>query len=423
MVTEQIIKKLDHEQMESKIILKDWKIKNIVNHSVLKARIGWQGLTTKEYQKNGKFFLITGTDFENGKINWNSCVYVDEKRYAQDKNIQVKEEDVLVTKDGTIGKIAYVDKLSLPATLNTGVFVIRPKNKDYQPLFLFYILDSNYFNKFLNKLKAGSTINHLYQKDFMDFDFFVPSYSIQEKITKILTDTSQIIEQLEYFITKKKNIKQGVMQELLTGKRRLAGFNDKWKETTLNEIGVFTKGKGIKKTEISDMGLQCIRYGEIYSKYDTSVEETLSNIPIEIAKKSQQIKNGDLLFTGSGETPDEIGKCIVYLGKKLCYAGGDIIIFSVNGNNPLFLAFLLNFDYVQKQKTSMAQGDMVVHIYSSSLKKLKIKIPQIPEQIAISKILFDIDSEIQELETKRDKYIMLKNGMMQKLLTGEIRLV
>lgn len=118
-----------YKQTEIGVIPEDWDVHNILKDSTLKARIGWQGLTTGEYLNTGKFFLIGGIDFKNGKIDWENCFYVEEKRYSQDKNIQLRKGDVLVTKDGTIGKIAYIDQLILPATLNSGVFVIRPKNK------------------------------------------------------------------------------------------------------------------------------------------------------------------------------------------------------------------------------------------------------------------------------------------------------
>jgi len=271
---------------------------------------------------------------------------------------------------------------------------------------------------------TGSTFDSINSKEINNFKILLPkSKEEQNIIVEILSNAHELIKQLDYLITKKKNIKEGSMQDLLTGKRRLTGFTEEWKETTLGKIGIFTKGKGIKKTDIADTGFSCIRYGEIYTKYHVFVKETQSHISLDITKESQQIKTGNIIFTGSGETANEIGKCVVYLGTKQCFAGGDTIIFSSNRDDSLFLTFLLNFDYVQKQKSSMAQGDMVVHIYSSSLKKLKIKIPQFPEQTAIAKILSDINSEIKELETKRDKYIMIKNGMMQKLLTGEIRLV
>ena len=144
----------------------EWDWQQLLDNSSLKGRIGWQGLTSSEYRDEGKFHLVTGTDFKDGRIDWETCVYVDEERYSQDTNIQLKKHDILITKDGTIGKIAYVDDVPLPTTLNTGVFVVRPIDEKYVPLFLYYILQSNYFIKFITRIKAGSTISHLYQKDF-----------------------------------------------------------------------------------------------------------------------------------------------------------------------------------------------------------------------------------------------------------------
>jgi type I restriction enzyme S subunit len=206
------------------IIPEDWAVENILDNSTLKARIGWQGLTTAEYLSNGTFILVTGTDFHSGKINWDTCVYVDRKRYSQDRNIQLRAGDVLVTKDGTIGKVAYITVLPLPATLNSGIFVIRPKEKAYSPLFLFYVLSSDYFAQFLNKLMAGSTINHLYQKDFASFSFVVPEFSEQERIAQVLSSIDSEIEALEKKRDKFKQLKIGMMQQLLIGRIRL-----KWK--------------------------------------------------------------------------------------------------------------------------------------------------------------------------------------------------
>ena len=203
------------------IIPADWKVENILENSTLKARIGWQGLTTAEYLDSGNFQLVTGTDFKKGKIAWETCVFVDYKRYAQDRNIQLKIGDILVTKDGTIGKVAYVNALHLPATLNSGVFVIRPKERAYFPLFLYYILTSAYFTRFLNKLAAGSTINHLYQKDFSSFNFIVPAYAEQEEIAKAFFAMDLEIEALEQKRDKYKQLKVGLMQQLLTGRIRL----------------------------------------------------------------------------------------------------------------------------------------------------------------------------------------------------------
>lgn len=190
--------------------------------AVLKARIGWQGLTTAEYKESGEILLVTGTDFKNGFIDWEHCHYVDRERYVQDKNIQLKINDVLVTKDGTIGKVAFVNELPKQSTLNSGIFVIRPIAESFVPEFFYYILLSRSFNEFLDQLCAGSTISHLYQKDFVNFTFSAPKSLVEQKrIANLLSDMDIEIKLLEQKLGKYHNIKQGMMQELLTGKIRL----------------------------------------------------------------------------------------------------------------------------------------------------------------------------------------------------------
>lgn len=200
----------------------DWVKINLAKNSRLKARIGWQGLTTAEYLDEGYAYLITGTDFKDGRINWNGCHYVNYGRYVQDPNIQVSNGDLLLTKDGTIGKVAYISDLDRPATLNSGVFVVKPITNAYTAHFMFYVLESSVFKDFLQQLSAGSTINHLYQKDLVKFDLYVPpSTEEQEAITGILFDMDLDIYKLEEKLSKYRKIKQGMMEELLTGKVRL----------------------------------------------------------------------------------------------------------------------------------------------------------------------------------------------------------
>ena len=200
----------------------DWEVKQLRATATLKARIGWQGLTTAEYLDSGDYYLVTGTEFKGGNIDWESCHYVDESRYKQDKYIQLKEHDVLVTKDGSIGKIAYVTELSRPATLNSGVFVIRPIEAAFNPEFFYYLLCSSVFTEFLVQLSAGSTINHLYQKDFVGFVYKTPpTIDEQAAIATILSDMDTEIAALESKLSKARQLKQGMMQELLTGRIRL----------------------------------------------------------------------------------------------------------------------------------------------------------------------------------------------------------
>jgi type I restriction enzyme, S subunit len=199
-----------------------WERKRLGSTALLKARIGWQGLTTAEYLDFGDYYLVTGTEFKGGSIDWTNCSCVDEFRYHQDEYIQLKLNDVLVTKDGTIGKVALVSNLPQPATLNSGVFVIRPIADAFHPQFFYYVLRSKLFTDFLAQLSAGSTISHLYQKDFVHFVYRTPA-SIEEQIAiaTLLADMDAEITALEEKLAKVLQIKQGIMQELLTGRIRL----------------------------------------------------------------------------------------------------------------------------------------------------------------------------------------------------------
>ncbi len=198
-----------------------WTLLNMARDSKLKARIGWQGLTTEEYLTTGDYYLVTGTDFSKGGVDWTRCSFVDRARFVQDHNIQLLQDDVLITKDGTIGKVGVVDAPPGPATLNSGIFVIRPQADAYFPLYMYYVLTSHVFNDFLSRLQAGSTISHLYQKDFVDFDFMAPAVDEQRAIATVLSDMDAEIVALERRRDKIRDIKQGMMQQLLSGSIRL----------------------------------------------------------------------------------------------------------------------------------------------------------------------------------------------------------
>lgn len=200
----------------------DWQNFNLMKHSKIKARIGWQGLKKSEYLDSGYALLVTGTDFGNGRVQWDQCHYVTRSRYDQDRNIQIQNNDILITKDGSLGKAALVQGLTKPATLNSGIFVIRPMQNAYDSVFVYHILSSFVFKDFLDKLSAGSTIIHLYQKDVGKFEFLLPpTIEEQKAIAVVLSEMDADIAALEEKLAKYRQMKQGMMQQLLTGKIRL----------------------------------------------------------------------------------------------------------------------------------------------------------------------------------------------------------
>ena len=199
----------------------DWTPVTFNQVIIPKARIGWQGLKKHEYLRSGYSYLIGGTDFSNGTVSLNNISYVSKERYDMDTNIQVSKNDVLVTKDGTIGKVAIVPELNKPATLSSGVFVFRT-NSRLVPAFLFRVLQSSVFREFIDTLSAGSTIKHLYQKDLKKFEFEIPyDTKEQEAIAEVLTAMDKEIANLETEREKMIQIREGAMNDLLTGRVRL----------------------------------------------------------------------------------------------------------------------------------------------------------------------------------------------------------
>jgi type I restriction enzyme S subunit len=126
-----------------------WEVNKIKNTSYVKGRIGWHGLTSEEYSDEGAY-LVTGTDFKDGVIEWDDCHHVGWDRYKEDPYIHLKEDDLLITKDGTIGKIALIKILPNKATLNSGIFLVRPLNKKYIPKFMYWMLNSAVFERFFD---------------------------------------------------------------------------------------------------------------------------------------------------------------------------------------------------------------------------------------------------------------------------------
>jgi len=198
----------------------EWEVKQIIKTTYIKARIGWQGLKASEFIIEGPY-LVTGTDFQNGEINWKTCYHVTEERFQEAKYIQLKENDLLITKDGTIGKTALVRNCPEKAVLNSGVFVLRCNDGSFKNEFLYYILNSKYFEDFLYKTQGGSTINHLYQREFERFYFPCPDITEQNKIINVINQSIDLITEEKFKLSKLQSIKTGLMQDLLSGKVRV----------------------------------------------------------------------------------------------------------------------------------------------------------------------------------------------------------
>lgn len=203
-----------------------WKTLKLKYASTLKGRIGWQGLRTEEYRDEGPY-LVTGTDFNKGYINWSSCVHISKERFEQDKNIQIQENDLLITKDGTIGKIAMAKECPAEVSLNSGVFIVRNNRKyRYIDKFFYYIILSKQFSLWFELAQHGnSTIKHLTQENFYEFTFAYPPIAEQAQIVDFLDDKcaklDSIIEDKKAQLETIENYKKSLIYEYVTGKKEV----------------------------------------------------------------------------------------------------------------------------------------------------------------------------------------------------------
>lgn len=400
----------------------DWEVFSVGNDCYIKARIGWQGLTTAEYLDHGEYGLITSTDIVDGKINWNTCWFVSEDRYRQDAKIQVRGNDVLISKDGTIGKVGIVKELPYPATLNSGVFVIRTNNSQQSQKGLSLAFISPFFADFIKRLTAGSTIVHLYQKDIVNYQYpLPPTVTEQERIVDALSSIDILIGALNEQIEKKRHIKQGTMQQLLTGKKRLAGFTGEWKEVRLGDVAKLKSGYAFKSTTYSNIGtykiitIANVQNGEL----DLSAYNKVVEIPSNI-QEHQLLKKGDILVSMTGN----VGR-VCRVDDINCLLNQRVGVFALNNTiDADYLYVILNSLDFEKEMIGKGHGAAQPNIGSSDIESYCFIIPPtIAEQSAIAAVLSGMDTEIAALEQKRDKYIAIKSGMMQDLLTGKIRLV
>ena len=193
----------------------DWEQRKLSEVATMHARIGWQNLRTSEFLDSGDYMLITGTDFDDGAINYSSCHFVERERYEQDKHIQIKNGSILITKDGTLGKVAYVQGLSMPATLNAGVFNVEIKDEtEVDNKYLFQYLKAPFLMDYVNKKATGGTIKHLNQNILVDFPVLMSSKAEQEVIGIYFEHLDNLITLHQRKLDHLKELKKGLLQKM-----------------------------------------------------------------------------------------------------------------------------------------------------------------------------------------------------------------
>lgn len=169
---------------------------NLGNDLYIHGRIGWRGLSKDEYLEKSDYRIINATALMDGYVDWNNCGFITKERYDESNEIQLEEGDILISKDGTLGKVGYVKNMVGKCTVASGIFVLRntiPDRLDFD--YLYHILKSHVFKDFIRRNKAqGSTIPHLYQRDLENFELELPSIETQRKVAKILNTLDGKIE-------------------------------------------------------------------------------------------------------------------------------------------------------------------------------------------------------------------------------------
>jgi len=394
-------------------IPEDWEVKRIGDFG--KVITGNTPPTEDTDNYGDAYKFVSPADISNSKYIVATEKHLSEKGFSISR--QMPKGTVLFTCIGsTIGKCAIANE-SLTSNQQINAIICDSKHSGE---FLYYEL-SHRSNR-IKQIAGEQAVPIINKSTFENYKILCPPFEEQKSIAKILSFWDAAIAKQTALIEQLTLRKRGLMQQLLTGKKRLKGFEGEWKEVRLGEIGVFFKGGGVPKDKITNSGNKCLTYGDLYTKYDFVISDVKSYIDDHTANESVKIRYGDICFAGSGETKEDIGKCAAYIDNEYGYAGGDIIVFRANDCNPITLSYILNSSDVIRQKSNMGQGHSVVHIYPYQLEKLLIKLPSRAEQDAIATILMESDKEIEIQKQKLAAMQEEKKGLMQVSLTGKKRI-
>ena len=372
----------------------------------LHARIGWQRLTKAEQRLSGDYLLVTGTDFTpSGKIEYGTCVYVDKNRYDQDKNIQLQNGDVLITKDGTLGKVAVVENLPKPATLNGGVFVVRDRSGLLNNRFIAHYLLSSHFAHTVQAQSTGSTIKHLTQKLFSRLMIPVPPIPVQEEIVRVLDSFAELEAELEAEQEARKR------QYAYYRDRLLSFEGERVRRIPLGDIGPICMCKRIYKNQTSKSGeVPFYKIGTFGGNADAYISRELFE---EYKSRYSYPNTGDLLISCSGT----IGKTVQYQGEEAYFQDSNIIW--VSNDESVVLNDYLKYWY-EVAKWPISKGGTISRLYTKDIKRMQISVPPIKEQQRIVETLDQFEALTNsptsglpaEIEARRKQYQYYRDELM-----------
>lgn len=425
-----------------------WDIVRIKDYTYLKARIGWQGLRSDEFIENTNWYCVTGTDFNNGSIDWANCYCVEKNRFDQDKKIQLKLNDLLITKDGTIGKVALINELPKKATLNSGVFVTRPIKNKYSNQFMYWLLSSNVFTKFIDYNKNGSTILHLYQNVFERFFYCLPNDSEQIAIAQYLNTKTQTIDKKINLLIKKvdyyKELCKSIINEAVcrgldkavplknSGIEWIGEIPKHWQVKRLKDVGYLYSGLSGKtgehfNQEVSDKSQHYIPFTNIANnKYIN--HEDLHTVLMDENERQNKVKKNDLFFLMSSEGFADIGKSALLIEDvKDTYLNSFCKGYRITKKtvDPKYLNYLLNSPSFRDKFIVQGKGFTRINLKMEKVSDFEFIIPPVEEQTAIAEHLdkktTTIDAIVANIKLQIDNLKELRKTLINDVVTGKLK--
>ena len=310
-----------------------------------------------------------------------------------------------------------------------GGFVIRgrPLDDSLDPTYSGYALRAPAIRSQIIPMGQGAIRANIGQNNLKLVVTPIPPKAEQLAIAAALSDIDALLGGLERIIAKKRDLKQAAMQQLLTGQTRLPGFSGEWDVKRLGDMGA-TYGGLTGKTK-ADFGEGAARYITFMNVITNVVIDCgiFDCVNVSAVESQNRAKKGDLLFNGSSETPEEVAMCAVLLEDvQDVYVNSFCFGFRFGEEaeaDGVFFAYYLRSKEGRELMKSLAQGSTRYNLSKVALLNSPLRLPTLPEQTAIATILSDMDAELSALETRRDKTRALKQGMMQELLTGRVRLI
>lgn len=369
---------------------------------------------------NHGYYLLSARNILNGRIDVSDVDYVGLKEYQRIiKRCNPNFGDVLISCSGSIGRVSIVPE-NFKCVMVRSAALIKPQYGKVLGIYIQYFLQStNGQNQIFASVNQGAQPN-LFLNHIQGLKIPLPPLPEQTAIATVLSDTDSLIQSLEKQIAKKRLIKQGAMQKLLKPKHG-------WEVKKLGEIGKTFGGlSGKSKSDFSNGNSKYIPFMNIMSNPIIDINY-LDSVYIKSNESQNKASKGDLFFNGSSETPEEVGLCSVLLEdipnlylNSFCFG---FRLFSQEKISGIFLSYLFRSDVGRGLLYSLAQGATRYNLSKANFLKMEIHLPTKQEQTHIATILSDMDNEIETLEKKLAKYTAIKQGLMQVLLTGKIRLV